>query len=53
MAMNLFHFMESYSTAGAGDHLVLPTNALERWFIKFDEKFKRDPDFLMHGGEKS
>ena len=32
---------------------MLPTNCLEAWFNKFDAKFRRDPDFLMHAGEKS
>ena len=53
VAMSLYHFMESFSTSGAGNHLVLPTNVLERWFQRFDDKFKRDPDFLMHAGEKA
>ena len=52
VAINLYHFMESFSTSGPGDHLVMPTNVLERWFQRFDEKFTRDPDFLMHAGEK-
>ncbi|KAK9820001.1 hypothetical protein WJX72_004989 [[Myrmecia] bisecta] len=52
VAMDLFHFMESFST-GNGNQLLLPSNALEQWFTKFNSKFQRDPDFLLHRGEKS
>ena len=44
---------ESFNVGRTGDHLVLPTNCLEAWLDKFDAKFRRDPDFLMHAGEKS
>ena len=54
VAMDLYHFMESFNVGTqGGEHLVLPTNCLERWFLKFDEKYKRDPDFLLHAGQKS
>ena len=52
VAMSLFRYMESFSTAGSSAQLILPMNALEQWFNKFNDKFKRDPDFLMHEGEK-
>ena len=52
VAMSLFRYMESFSSGGSANQLVLPTNALEQWFNRFSEKFKRDPDFLMHQGEK-
>lgn len=52
VAMNLFRYMESFSTAGSSTQLVLPTHALEQWFNKFNDKFQRDPDFLIHEGEK-
>lgn len=44
--------MESFNEGTLGDRLLLPSNVLERWFKRFDEKFRRDPDFLMHHGEK-
>lgn len=52
VAMDLFRYMESFNKGVAGDMLVLPTNCLEQWFKKFDDKFRRNPDFLMQTGEK-
>ena len=40
--------LQSFSVGAAADTMVLPTNVLERWFQRFDDKFKRDPDFLVH-----
>ncbi len=45
-------YRTSYNIGEAGDRLVVPTNCLEAWFVKFDNKFKRDPDFLLHAGDK-
>eukprot|EP00884_Botryococcus_braunii_P002350 jgi/Botrbrau1/12115/Bobra.0186s0033.1 len=52
VAMDLYRYMESFNEGSLGDRLLLPTNVLERWFTRFDEKFKRDPDYLMRHGEK-
>ncbi|GAX77366.1 hypothetical protein CEUSTIGMA_g4812.t1 [Chlamydomonas eustigma] len=46
VGMDLFRFMESFQTQQMGDHIVVPANVLDRWFIKFTDKFRRDPDFL-------
>ena len=46
VAFNLFRFMESFSSKAAGDQLVVPGNVIDRWFTRFQEKFRRDPDFL-------
>lgn len=46
VAFNLFQFMTSFSSRAAGDQLVVPGNVLDRWFVRFQEKFQRDPDFL-------
>ena len=53
VAMDLYRFMESFNVGQAGNQLVVPTNILDRWMQKFDAKFRRDPDFLMHVGQKS
>ena len=37
----------------ANDHLVVPANFLDRWFTKFQHKFRRDPDFLTRQTEKA
>lgn len=51
--MDLFRFMESFQDTVTGqsvgrraDQLVVPTNCLDRWFSKFQAKFRRDPEFL-------
>ncbi|CAD7696175.1 unnamed protein product [Ostreobium quekettii] len=46
VALNLYHFMSSFETQQAGNQVVVPANCFERWFTKFQEKFRRDPDFL-------
>ena len=41
VALDLFRFMESFNKGVQGDTLILPTNCLELWFQKFDNKFRR------------
>lgn len=41
VAVDLFRFMESFNKGVQGDTLILPTNCLELWFQKFDNKFRR------------
>ena len=31
--------------------MTVPMNVLDRWFTKFQHKFKRDPDFLTRAAE--
>eukprot|EP01025_Chloroclados_australasicus_P012366 TRINITY_DN15687_c0_g3_i1.p1 TRINITY_DN15687_c0_g3~~TRINITY_DN15687_c0_g3_i1.p1 ORF type:complete len:190 (+),score=22.97 TRINITY_DN15687_c0_g3_i1:86-655(+) len=47
VAMDLFRFMESFARGYQGDAMIVPTNILDQWFIKFEQKFRRDPDFLQ------
>lgn len=42
---NLFNFMQSYCGVD-GTKLVVPMDILDRWFHKFQERAKRDPQFL-------
>ncbi|KAL8161173.1 hypothetical protein V2J09_012662 [Rumex salicifolius] len=42
---NLFNFMQSFCSVD-GSRLVVPMDILDRWFKKFQEKAKRDPDYL-------
>ncbi|XP_071723215.1 uncharacterized protein [Rutidosis leptorrhynchoides] len=42
---NLFNFMQSFCGVD-GSRLVVPMDILDRWFKKFQEKAKRDPEFL-------
>ncbi|KAH9299822.1 hypothetical protein KI387_031504 [Taxus chinensis] len=42
---NLFNFMQSFCSTDA-NMLVVPTDILDRWFKKFQERAKRDPEYL-------
>jgi protein Hikeshi len=42
---NLFNFMQSFCGADGGK-LVVPTDILDRWFRKFQERAKKDPTYL-------
>ena len=46
VAEDLFRFMQSFQTGGDAQHMVVPTNILDRWFDKFLNKFRRDPGFI-------
>eukprot|EP00240_Pyramimonas_obovata_P006765 CAMPEP_0118937992 /NCGR_PEP_ID=MMETSP1169-20130426/24479_1 /TAXON_ID=36882 /ORGANISM="Pyramimonas obovata, Strain CCMP722" /LENGTH=172 /DNA_ID=CAMNT_0006881801 /DNA_START=171 /DNA_END=689 /DNA_ORIENTATION=+ len=53
VAMDLFTFMQSFQGAPVtGDTLMVPANFINRWFVKFQEKFRRDPDFLTRDSNK-
>lgn len=42
---NLFNFMQSFCGVD-GSKLIVPMDILDRWFKKFQEKAKRDPEYL-------
>ncbi|KAK8698827.1 hypothetical protein V6N13_114933 [Hibiscus sabdariffa] len=42
---NLFNFMQSFCRVD-GSKLVVPMDILDRWFKKFQEKAKRDPEYF-------
>ncbi|CAM6081851.1 unnamed protein product [Calypogeia fissa] len=42
---NLFNFMQSFCTV-EGEKLVVPMDILNRWFKKFQDKAKLDPEYL-------
>ncbi|GAB2278679.1 hypothetical protein Dimus_013354 [Dionaea muscipula] len=42
---NLFNFMQSFCGVD-GNKLVVPMDIMDRWFKKFQEKAKRDPEYL-------
>ena len=51
VARDLFQFVLSFSQATpTGDRLQLPPDAVERWARRFEDKFKRDPNFLLKQG---
>ncbi|CAI5483923.1 unnamed protein product, partial [Closterium sp. Yama58-4] len=45
VGQNLFNYMQSFSTV-QGNMLLVPSDILDRWFKKFQDKAKMDPDFL-------
>lgn len=44
---NLFNFMQSFCTVDA-NKLVVPMDILDLWFKKFQDKTKRDPEYLRN-----
>ncbi|KAI2511971.1 Protein of unknown function (DUF775) [Fragilaria crotonensis] len=48
IATDLFRFMQSFDTGtGGSNQLVVPNNIFDRWFRRFEAKFRRDPNFFM------
>lgn len=50
VALNLFRFMESFNqnTGQYGEMLVVPMDILDKWLLKFEHKFKFDPNFVLN-----
>jgi hypothetical protein len=48
IASDLFKYMQSFDTgtAGAGQ-MTVPNNIFDRWFKRFENRFKRDPNFFL------
>lgn len=48
VASDLFQFMQSFDTGAAGaGNMVVPTNIFDRWFRRFENRFRRDPNFFL------
>jgi hypothetical protein len=49
IALNLFRFIESFSQGSSRDanFLRCPQDVLDKWLLRFDEKYKRDPNFIL------
>lgn len=48
IATDLFQFMSSFAQEPRkSDVMVVPTNILDRWFERFERKYKQDPNFMM------
>lgn len=45
VALDLWNFLKSFTT-GTETHLVVPKDVFDRWYEKFQTKFRRDPDFI-------
>lgn len=52
VASDLFRFMQSFDTGAAGSsHMVVPCNIFDRWFKRFESRFRRDPNFFLRAEE--
>jgi len=53
VALNLYNFMVSFNKIEmlpnglAGEYLVIPSNFIDKWIAKFEEKYKHDPNFIV------
>ena len=47
IAGDLFRYMQSFDTGAAAQHLVVPNNIFDRWFQRFENRFRRDPNFFL------
>jgi hypothetical protein len=48
IASDLFKFMQSFDTGSAGANMmVVPNNIFDRWFQRFENRFRRDPNFFL------
>lgn len=49
VARDVFMFLSSFSkVTPGGEMVVIPPDALDRWVKKFQERFRRDPNFLLN-----
>mmetsp|Transcript_9677 Transcript_9677/g.10632 ORF Transcript_9677/g.10632 Transcript_9677/m.10632 type:complete len:192 (+) Transcript_9677:135-710(+) len=54
VAQNLVSFMESFDQSAfdvGPNYWVLPNNILDRWYTRFEAKFKHDPTFVLRQGD--
>lgn len=48
IAKDLFNFMNSFDSGASGPtQMVVPKNIFERWWQRFENKSKRDPNFFL------
>ncbi|GMH57584.1 hypothetical protein TrVE_jg13438 [Triparma verrucosa] len=47
IAMDLYHFMSSFAPGGGGGSMTVPNGVFEKWMARFEEKFRRDPNFFL------
>ena len=53
IARDLYNFMQSFDTGGAvgNQQMVVPQNIFERWWKRFENKSKRDPNFFLKNSD--
>lgn len=48
VARDLFKYLQSFSQVlPVGERLVIPTDALDKWLKRFEDKYRRNPQFLF------
>jgi Protein of unknown function (DUF775) len=52
IALDLFHFMQSFDTptnnqGTANNMMMVPTNIFDRWYQRFENRYRRDPNFFL------
>jgi hypothetical protein len=49
IALDLFTYMTSFSAGDASSQgmMVVPMNIFDKWFERFERKYKIDPNFMM------
>lgn len=51
IAMDLFRFMQSFDTPSGTGMMTVPTNIFDRWLKRFENRFRRDPNFFLKGND--
>lgn len=53
IARDLYNFMQSFDTGAASSNgqMVVPQNIFERWWRRFENKSKRDPNFFLKSAD--
>ena len=52
VAMDLFKFLQSFDSGTGGlGNMVVPTNIFDRWLQRFENKFRRDPNFFLRSND--
>ena len=47
IALDLFTYMTSFSQVSQPGMMLVPTNIFDRWFERFERKYRLDPNFMM------
>jgi protein Hikeshi len=53
IALDLFRFMQSFDTGASGSAqlMTVPKNIFDRWYQRFETRFRRDPNFFLKSNE--
>jgi len=47
IALDLFEYMTSFSQTSTPGTMMVPTNIFDRWFERFERKYRLDPNFML------